>query len=147
MLLIQSDPDTLKTAEKRIRLTVVELEHLSEKKSIQILHGAGRPTPGSPMGWARHFSESTSELASPIHGWSGTTCMFYLFSKSNFPPLLPLFTCSASSPLLSPLLCSRLACPALLFFLFTSHSQVSCDIVPSHTEGDFNYVRTQKHIE
>lgn len=117
MLSIQSDPDTLKTAEKRIRLTVVELEHLPEKKSIQILHGVGRPTPGSPRGWVRFSSESTSGLASPIHGRSGTTWMFYLFSKSSFSPLLPLFTCSASSPLLFPFsLFPCLVCPALLFF-------------------------------
>lgn len=61
-----------------------------------------------------------------------------LFSSPSPVHLLSLIAPSVPLALLP-----CLACRALLFY-FISHSQVACDTVPSHTEGDFNYGRTQK---
>lgn len=153
MLSVQSDPDALQSAETRIKSTVVEFQHLPEKKSIQMLH-AGRQ---SHLGVTVRPGEVFHRIS-----WVGFQYMVgmgehgrFIFSQSpTFPlsfPRSPTSLLSLITPAfpfaLSP---SCLPCSPFFFHLpqpWSLLSQSACGTAPSHSEGDFNYVRRQKHIE
>lgn len=110
---MQLDPGALKSAETK--LTVVELEYLPEKKSIQILHGSRQTHPGVTHGlgeaffityfWVGfHYTVVLGELGCFIFPQSPTSLLCFLHSPTQpHHPFLPLFAVSPSCLPCSPL--------------------------------------------
>lgn len=133
---------------------MVELQYLPEKKSIQMLHAGGQSHLGATL--------RPGEVLLRKYLWVGFQYMLgmgehgcFIFSQSPtcllscpHSPTYPLSLIAPALPFtLSP---SCLPCYPFFFHLPWPRSllsQSACGTAPSHSEGDFNYVRRQKHIE